>query len=158
MKLVEHSSGKDNWVTPDWFYNIVNNKYNFVWDLACETHNSKCINGYYYNQGIDSFQQEWHKINGYAWCNPPYSNAYDWLAKAHIERDKGAKIVMLIPLEKITTKYFKDSLPNQIFIISGRIQFDGSTSSNTKPSCLCVFDASLPTQITLVNQQLEVIL
>lgn len=51
------TSNKENWETPTDFFNKLNDKFHFKWDLAAEDHNHKVDN--YFTEKDDSLSQNW---------------------------------------------------------------------------------------------------
>jgi hypothetical protein len=113
---LDHS---DNWATPDYFYNELNEEFNFDFD-PCP-----------YNTGeldFDGLKIEWGGIN---YVNPPYSQKLkeQFVLKAIEESKKGKICVMLLPVST-STKLFHDHIqPNakEIRFLRGRIKFIGTT-------------------------------
>lgn len=129
--------------TPQSIFDTLNKEFNFTFDLASRTHNKKVESAYCIDLGVDSLEQDWHKLDGYLWLNPPYSPLKPWIQKAQREADLGAKIVMLVP-PIVTTHYFQDRLPDEIRFIAGRIKFIDASGepmkSNSHDSCILIFD------------------
>ena len=142
MNKVHFSSKLHDWTTPKDFFEKYNNKYNFVIDAACESHNCLCDNGYCIDNGIDGLKQEWSKEQGYIWCNPPYGRAIKmWIEKAHNEYKKGAKIVLLIPARTDTVAWHKFIFGTaKVDFIKGRLKFGGSKTNAPFPSAIVIFD------------------
>ena len=129
--------------TPQWLFDTLNKEFEFSWDLACNDDNKKCENGYTEND--DSLKQDWHKLDGWLWLNPPYSPLKPWIVKAQAETKLGAKIVMLCP-PIVTTKYFSEWLPSEIRFIVGRVPFllnDVEMKANTNDSCLLIYEQKI---------------
>lgn len=142
MNKVHYSSLKQDWTTPPSFFSIYNDKYKFVLDAACETHNCMCPIGFYFDKGIDALEQDWHIVKGYIWCNPPYGKHLKlFIKKAYDEWKKGAKIVMLIP-SRTDTSYWHDYIFNhaKIEFIRGRLKFGESKNSAPFPSAVVIWD------------------
>ena len=126
--------------TPSWLFSSLNKEFEFTWDLACLKENAKCKN--YYTEKENSLAQEWHKLDGWLWLNPPYSPLRPWIEKAQLENMLGARIVVLCP-PIITTRYFQNYLPSEIRFLVGRIPFiknGKEMKSNTNDSCLLIYD------------------
>ena len=102
----------DNWETPQWLFDELNEEFNFDIDLCATKENSKC-NQYYidYLKNIKKDFTWWaveyrplkHKYNC-AFMNPPYSNPKPFIEKAW-EDSKYCKIVCLVPNTIKTAKY-----------------------------------------------------
>ena len=64
------SSDKNYWETPQDFFNKLNEKYHFTFDLAASDSNAKCKS--YFTETDNSLSQDWHRISGNLFLNPPY--------------------------------------------------------------------------------------
>lgn len=140
------SSKSDEWYTPDKFYNELDEKYQFVFDLACSKENCKTADGFTIEE--NSLDQKWNIITletngGWLWLNPPYSQCKEFVAKSYDEMQRGAKIVMLIP-SRTDTKWFHEFLYKKegvtIEFIKGRLKFGDSKNSAPFPSMLVIFN------------------
>ena len=141
------SSVKMDYSTPKYFFYKLNQIFNFNYDLAADATNHKCMS--YFNPKQDSLKQDWSKIPGWCWLNPPYGKTIgDWVAKAMSSSIEGANIVMLIPARTDTTWQhnfvFKASC---IIFIKGRLKFGDSKNSAPFPSQLAIFGQLLDEHI-----------
>jgi DNA (cytosine-5)-methyltransferase 1 len=126
--------------TPRWLYNSLDKEFNFTHDLACLRENCKAPKGLYDGE-VNSLEQDWHKLDGWLWLNPPYSPLKPWIEKCQKESRLGAKIVALVP-PHISTRYFSKTLPTEIRFILGRVPFykDGvEMRGNTSDSVILVY-------------------
>ncbi|MGK1818930.1 DNA N-6-adenine-methyltransferase, partial [Klebsiella pneumoniae] len=64
------TSNKEDWETPQDFYDRLNAKYHFEWDLAASDGNAKC--DHYFTREDNSLEQDWGKLSGNLFLNPPY--------------------------------------------------------------------------------------
>lgn len=128
----EANGSKNNeWETPEYIYDILNEEFNFNWDLACISENCKTENGCMFDKGIDGL--DWipdfnkkYRI----WCNPPYSIQLKpkfiercWaLSKLHNVEE----VVMLIP-SATETKLFHEIMVKEceVRFIHKRVRFKG---------------------------------
>lgn len=129
------SSNSDEWATPQDFYDKLNDRFHFNLD-PCATHeNHKCER--YFTIEQNGLQQNWEGAR--VFCNPPYSQISDWVAKASTSN---AFVVMLIPA-RTDTKWFHSYCYNQprvtIEFIKGRLKFGNSKNSAPFPSMLVIF-------------------
>lgn len=140
------TSNSDEWSTPQEFFDLLDEKYQFVFDLACSPDNCKTRDGFTVED--DALDQNWALITyetngGWLWLNPPYSKISEFVDKAWDQMTLGAKIVMLIPA-RTDTKYFHNFIYKQagvsIEFIKGRLKFGGSKNSAPFPSMLVIFD------------------
>jgi site-specific DNA-methyltransferase (adenine-specific) len=110
----------DNWATPPYFYDKLNEEFDFDFD-PCP-----------YNTGeleFDGLTIDWGKRN---FINPPYSQKLkeDFVKKAIYEAKKGKLCVLLLPVST-STKLFHDFIkPNakEIRFVERRIKFIGINS------------------------------
>lgn len=103
----------DNWATPRWLYDKLNDEFNFDFD-PCPLH-----------ADFDGLEIEWGQSN---FINPPY-NRFDkpkFIQKAFYEWNKGKTCVLLIPSATGTKQFHELILPNaEIRFLKGRVAFEG---------------------------------
>jgi len=108
---------KDDWGTPNDFYEKLNKEFNFDFDPCPFKHDLSLWNG---------LEIEWGERN---FINPPYSRLLkeSFVNKAVEESKKGKLCVMLLPVSTSTKLFHNVILPNQkeIRFIKGRIKFTG---------------------------------
>lgn len=95
---------QDNWETPQWLYDELNEEFNFYIDLCATRENKKCrwwTEDYFQWGIIESAKPS----NISAFMNPPYSNPYPFIEKAW-EDSKHCKIVCILPA-KTDTKWWR---------------------------------------------------
>lgn len=56
------TSSKEDWETPQIFFDELNKKYNFAWDLASDELNHKCNN--YFTEKDNSLSKQWGGLKG----------------------------------------------------------------------------------------------
>lgn len=136
------SSDKMDWGTPRDLYESLDKEFNFSYDLCALPYNTKCT--FYFSPDQDSMKQDWHKIDGYCWLNPPYGrDIIKWIKKAYEESLIGAKIVILIPSRTDTKYWHKYCMKSShIRFIEGRVKFEGAKDVAPFPSALIIFDGS----------------
>ena len=64
---VHYMSDKHTWETPQEFFDLLNEEFNFEIDLACEKETAKCDK--YYTKENDGLNKVWIKVS---WLNHPY--------------------------------------------------------------------------------------
>ncbi|QAS00233.1 adenine methyltransferase [Lactiplantibacillus plantarum] len=137
------TSNKEDWETPQDFYDRLNAKYHFEWDLAASDDNAKC--GHYFTRDDNSLEQDWEGLSGNLFLNPPYGRELKlWVKKAATTglKDK-QKLVMLIP-SRTDTSYWHDYIFNhaEIKFLRDRLKFevDGiSGDSAPFPSAVVIY-------------------
>jgi phage N-6-adenine-methyltransferase len=101
----------------------------FTLDVAAAPHNAKAPR--YFTRSEDGLSQSW--ADEFVWCNPPYSNLGDWLAKAWAEWPGTRGIVMLLPANRTEQKWWQEHVepkrdrqayPLTVQFLPGRMRFD----------------------------------
>lgn len=125
MNRVLFSSASDEWSTPQDTFNSLNDEFGFV-DDPCP------LGG-----GINGLMREWGSP---CFVNPPYSEIYPWMEKAHLECKHGKQVVLLVPARTDTKWWHEFAMKaKEIRFIRGRLKFGGSKNSAPFPSCVIVF-------------------
>ena len=138
-KTVMFSSATDQWSTPQYLFDILNDEFNFTLDPCADDSNHKCET--YFTKESNGLMQSWkgHSV----FCNPPYGKAIkDWVEKCYNEsRDKDTTVVMLIPA-RTDTSYFHEFIYGkaEIRFIRGRLKFGDSKNAAPFPSMVVVFN------------------
>lgn len=146
---------KDEWGTPQWLFDLLDQEFHFGCDAAATWKNSKCNHLFSEGQSNALFR-EWFsdKItaqwNNVFWLNPPYSagNIDRFMAKAYEESLKGAVVVCLVPAATDTKWWHNYAMKAQeIRFIKGRVNFVGYDEqgnqirqSPTFSSCVVIFN------------------
>lgn len=65
------ASNKEDWETPQSFFDELNNEFHFTLDAAASDENHKCEK--YYTKSDSAFLHDWDKST---YCNPPYGRGY----------------------------------------------------------------------------------
>jgi|ERR1051325_8184075 site-specific DNA-methyltransferase (adenine-specific) len=108
----------NNWATPLWFYDKLNEEFDFNFDPCPYT--TKPI-----TEENDGLLIEWGERN---YCNPPYSLSTKtaFVNKALIEAQKGKLCVLLLPVATSTKLFWETIVPNakEIRLVKGRIKFE----------------------------------
>ncbi len=115
----------------------------FTVDLAADENNAKAPE--FFAEADNSFTQDWHKLNGLLWLNPPFSNLGDWAEKRNAEAKRGARIVMLSPASVSTEWYAKHCHGNcRTVFLKPRIKFIGHKWLFPKDLMLTLWGIKLP--------------
>jgi phage N-6-adenine-methyltransferase len=136
---VMFSSKRDEWSTPQDFFDELNKEFNFTLDPCATPENAKCEK--YYTKEDDGLKQDWSGET--VFCNPPYGIAIkDWVKKCYEESKKpNTTVVMLIPA-RTDTSYFHDYIyhkAKEIRFIRGRLKFGNAKNSAPFPSMVVIF-------------------
>jgi len=128
------SSEDLNAVTPQDFFEQLNEEFDFETDLAADEKNTKCK--YYYDAEANALEQDW---TGRCWCNPPYGRKIgQWVDKAADSPD--ALVVMLLPA-RTDTRWFSTiaDTADEIRFVQGRLKFEGNDASAPFPSMIVIW-------------------
>jgi len=114
----------DEFCTPYFLFNKLNNIFNFTLDAACTSYNCKCKEGFFVDKNINGLLERW---SGNVFCNPPFSQKSEWVEKAHNEimANNCNIVVMILPTNSMETScWHKFIYPNYKYdILQGRVQF-----------------------------------
>lgn len=139
------SSEKQDWCTPQQFFDELDAEFHFVLDAAATHQNGKCKRCF--TPEDDGLIQNWD-VGGAVYCNPPYGREIGlWVKKAYEEAQKGTTIVMLIPA-RTDTKYFHEYIYHkaEIRFVKGRLKF---TDENGTPKGTAPF----PSMVVIYNRK-----
>jgi site-specific DNA-methyltransferase (adenine-specific) len=133
------SSNSDNWATPQYFYNELNDEFSFSLDPCADQSNHKCEK--YFTKQDDGLSKDWSGET--VFCNPPYGRAIkNWVKKCFDEVYNGncQCAVMLIPA-RTDTAWFHDFIYQkaEIRFVRGRLRFGDSTENAPFPSMVVIF-------------------
>ncbi len=133
------STGKNDWETPQSFFDELNSEFNFTLDACALPHNAKCDR--YFNPEDDGLAQDWSGET--VWCNPPYSDGKQnqWILKCYEEsRKPNTTVVALLPARTDTTRFHKYIYGKaEIRFIRGRLRFVGAKASAPFPSMVVIW-------------------
>jgi len=135
------NSKKQDWITPNNIYFLLDQEFKFDIDLAADENNSKC--GVFFDEKKDAMSQSWA---GIGWLNPPYGNygkhsLQKWVKKSYDEsRRLDCVVVMLIP-SRTNTKWWHNYAmeSSEIRFLNKRLSFGGSSNKAPFPSAIIVF-------------------
>ncbi len=131
------SSNSDEWATPEDFFNMINQEFHFNLDPCATSENHKCEK--FFTMEQNGLNMDW---GGYrVFCNPPYSNVAEWVAKCYEEGCKENTLVCMLIPARTDTRYFHDYILNrsEVRFIKGRLKFGQSKNPAPFPSMLVVF-------------------
>lgn len=132
------SSARDDWGTPQYIFDELNEEFEFTLDPCASESNHKCEK--YFTKEQDGLAQSWE--NHVVFCNPPYGRKIGlWVKKAYEEsRFNNAVVVLLIPA-RTDTKWFHEYIygKTEVRFYEGRIKFVGAEHNAPFPSMVVVF-------------------
>lgn len=136
MNKALFSSNKDDWTTPEWLFDKLNQEFDFTLDAAADDVNHKRER--YFTAKENALTKSWEGET--VFCNPPYGRKIgDWVKKAYEEGKKpGTTVVLLIP-SRTDTSYFHEYILGkaEIRFLKGRLKFGGGKRQRTFPEFDC---------------------
>lgn len=142
------SSNTDEWATPPYVFDKLNDEFKFTLDPCATKENHKCDK--FFTRADDGLAQSWgnHRV----FMNPPYGRAItQWMHKAYEESLRGALVVCLVPARTDTNWWHDYSMKGEVRFVKGRIGFIKKDDKNKKsvakapfPSAIVVFRNKKP--------------
>ena len=142
------SSEKDDWGTPQWLFDALDQEFHFDLDPCSSDENHKCQD--YYTEKDDGLTKDWS--GRIVFTNPPYSRgglAGKWCAKARHEAETNNALVVCLVKASTGSKWFRSACEGaEVRFITGRLKFEGgeAAGSNAAPfdSALIIYRPGLP--------------
>lgn len=134
----------DNYEMPTKLFNVLNNRFKFGADMACDSKNQKIKGSPLFDQGVSGLDVDWGKYEGTKYVFPPFSKPYfkHYLKKAHAEWKKGVESVVVVPIKTLTVNYFEDYRSPIIYILYPRISFIFNGFENSHADSVCLLHYS----------------
>ena len=141
MNTVHFSSERDEWGTPQAFFDVLNLWYGpFTLDPCATVDNAKCKR--FYTREQDGLAQSW--AGERVFMNPPYGREIGaWCEKAHrsVEAEPRAVVVGLLPARTDTAWWHNWVMKaDRIVLLRGRLRFGGAPSGAPFPSCVVIWE------------------
>ncbi len=144
------ASKKQDWNTPKYLFDKINEEFHFDCDLAASHENALCPN--FYTKQNNGLLKQW---SGTCWLNPPYNTkeckVIDWVKKAYNDtlNNENLTVVMLLPA-RTNNKFWHDYIMRaaEIKFIRGRVKFNGAKHGLPQPLVLVVFKKSETTKFS----------
>ena len=132
------ASDSGEWGTPQNFFDRLDRMYGFNLDAAANSENAKCPT--YYTKEDDALTKRWP---GRVWCNPPYGRKITGFVEKgwrETQRPETHWVVMLLPARTDTAWWHNWVMrAERIYLVRGRLRFEGAPSSAPFPSAVAVF-------------------
>lgn len=132
-----YTSNTDNYETPQYLFDILDDEFRFTVDVCARADNTKCAK--FFSPEIDGLAQSWK--GEICWMNPPYGKKISkWVEKAYKESQNGAIVVGLLPA-RTDTKWFHDFILGkaEIRFLKGRLKFNNVFNSAPFPSMIVIW-------------------
>ena len=127
----------DEWPTPDYVFNTLNEEFHFTLDVCADDDNHKTPA--YFTKKEDGLKQNW---SGICWMNPPYGREISkWVEKAYKSSLGGGTVVVCLLPARTDTKWWRDYVmcSSELRFISGRIKFGNAPQGAPFPSVIAIF-------------------
>lgn len=134
---VHFSSARDDWATPQDFFDALDEEFSFTLDVCASASNAKCAN--YFTRAVDGLSQEWSCER--CWMNPPYGREINtWIKKAVEASRRGALVVCLVPARTDTAWWHDYAVQaDEIRFVRGRLRFGDAKHAAPFPSAILIF-------------------
>jgi phage N-6-adenine-methyltransferase len=131
---------KQDYATPPEFIAAVKRRFGiaeFAHDLAASAENAKATA--YFDFATDSLSQNWRRLVGHLWLNPPFAAIASWAAKCAESSGPGRTIYLLVPAA-VGSNWHAQYVDGKamVYLLNGRICFDGN-GPYPKDCMLCVY-------------------
>lgn len=133
---INRGDSKQDYATPPGVVRACEEKFGQItFDLAAHAGNAKHTR--YFTEKDNSLVQDWHKIPGVLWLNPPYNDIGAWAEKCWIESQLGAKVLFLVPAS-VGANWYRDFVHGKatVYFMNGRIKFAGPDADPYPKDCL----------------------
>lgn len=139
MREVLFKHEREDWETPNWLFEELNEKYRFEYDLFANEANALCER--YFSEENSAFENEWGRVN---FANPPYSTAVQnrVFKRAWEEMAKGKTTVLLVPARTDTKRFHRYVFGVEgvsVRFLEGRLRFGDGKKDAPFPSCIIEF-------------------
>ena len=129
------TSRTDEWETPQYLFDELNEQFGFETDVCALPWNTKCAK--YFTPEQNGLSQEWR---GVCWMNPPYGRQIGlWVEKAYKSSKNGATVVCLLPSRTDTAWWHDYCMKGEIKFLRGGLKFGDSKNSAPFPSAVVIF-------------------
>ena len=130
---------KQDWETPQWLFNLLDEEFHFTLDGAANAENSKCE--YFLGAAEDARLVDWE--DDVVYCNPPYNRGRaleEWVKKGYEESEKQATSVFLLPASTDTHWWHKYVMnAGEVRFINGRLHFSGTNKAGWMANVVVIF-------------------
>ena len=124
---VHFSSNSNEWMTPPWLFELLDNEFRFDLDCAATKENALCKR--FYTAEEDALKQTWVNDGTMGFLNPPYGRLIGKFVTHAYQQTVNAdfSVAMLIPA-RVDTKWWHGACAfGEVRFIKGRIGFINPT-------------------------------
>ncbi len=116
---------KQDFSTPQNFREAMVKRFGVIQtDLASDEVNA--VGPDWFDESQNSLIQDWSRLSGLSFLNPPFGNIEPWAHKCRVESEKGANILFLIPAS-VGSNWWSLHVHNRatVYFCNPRLSFDG---------------------------------
>ena len=133
---VHFSSETDEWPTPDWLFQLLDQEFAFTLDPCSTPTSARCA--HHFTRSEDGLTQDW--AGEIVFMNPPYGREIrHWMRKAFESAQAGATVVCLVPARTDTTWWHTHAIHGEIRFLRGRLKFGQAKQGAPFPSAIVIF-------------------
>src|SRR6516164_9544767 len=118
---------KQDYCTPRNFFDSVEKRFGLMdFDLSASRDNT-LVPGKYYSLKQNSLKQDWMKLEGNLWLNPPFGDLEPWARKCACSFTRKNVIFLLSPAS-VGSNWFRECVASSaklVLFLSPRLCFDG---------------------------------
>ena len=126
------ATGKQDWTTPQWLFDVLNEEFDYTIDLFAAAYNAKLP--MFFGPGSqlseDALAVSWKGYRG--WANPPYSSIERCLRHAVSQAAEGTFSTWLLPANTDTKWFYDYCRLGQVDFFKGRISFEDHTPAEVE--------------------------
>lgn len=145
-KRVVHSSKAEDWETPQWLFDFLNDRFAFTLDAAADEFNTKCDN--YFSEKNNALLQSWQGHN--VFINPPFSREYGkrtknylpkWVHKMWKEALYPNTLVVALLPARTGTQWWHPYVTSadEVIFVKGRLHFSNSPTGAPFNSAIVIW-------------------
>jgi phage N-6-adenine-methyltransferase len=145
-------ASKQDYATPKELIGAVTRRFGLIdFDLAATGDNAvasrffgPATDHYRKCEGVDSLAQDWNRLQGRLWLNPPFDRIEPWAAKCAACDIDGTSIFFLVPAS-VGSEWFAKYVDGKarVYFLRPRLSFDGK-NPYPKDCLLAVYSDSDP--------------
>lgn len=136
---MNRGGSKQDYGTPPEFIRAVEERFGpIAFDLAASAENT--VAPAYFDEEADSLKQDWWKLEGNLWLNPPFAHIEPWAAKCEEVRHRQGWLFFLTPAS-VGCNWFERHLHRKAYVIgvSPRLTFVGESHGYPKDLSISLF-------------------
>lgn len=146
MPAQKPGKSKQDYGTPWPFIDALEDRFGKLdWDLAASAENCVVRNqdggrsACFFSEAENSLGQDWQRVGGLLYLNPPFANIGDWAKKCVEESDSRCQILLLTPASIGANWFWEFVRPHAIVWAIDRITFVGTEDPYPKDLILSHF-------------------